>query len=275
MVKTARTRLQHFVFVVFLVLLTAACTEGVSSGQEISEQLSREYGIVVHRLDRENQLPNSVAYRISTGETAVKLGQIDHKRYQAYLGLLQKALLKYPASLIAKEIKAIYIGGPYQENGAIITGMYEKNSVYLFYNHDAGDNSPAFLEQSFHHEISSLLIKDYGFPAFDWLELNPEGFSYVINPVAIDEYMNSVKSYEANDKDLAQGLVSTYGRVNAENDINTYAELVFTQPAKMKKYVEAFPAVARKFQLLKKFYLSISPEFEDTFSSIDSYQSAN
>jgi hypothetical protein len=131
------------------------------------------------------------------------------------------------------------------------------------------DNSPVFLEQTFHHEFSSILIQSFDFPAFDWLALNPEGFNYIINPVKIDAYMNSIDSYEANEADLKEGLVSRYGKVNAENDINTYAELVFTQPEEMKLFINKYPVVMKKYQMLKKFYLSISPEFEAVFRLID------
>jgi hypothetical protein len=99
--------------------------------------------------------------------------------------------------------------------------------------------------------------------------LNPEGFNYIINPVKIDAYMNSIDSYEVNEADLKEGLVSRYGKVNAENDINTYAELVFTQPEEMKVFINKYPVVMKKYEMLKKFYLSISPEFEAVFRLID------
>ncbi len=40
--------------------------------------------------------------------------------------------------------------------------------------------------------------------------------------------MKAIDSYEADEAALNEGLVSRYGKANAENDINTYAELVFT-----------------------------------------------
>jgi hypothetical protein len=116
---------------------------------------------------------------------------------------------------------------------------------------------------------TSFHLQTYDFPAFDWLALNPEGFSYIINPVKINAYMNSLDSYEADEATLKEGLVSRYGKVNAENDINTYAELVFTQPEEMKVFINKYPVVMKKYQMLKQFYLSISPEFEAVFGMID------
>ena len=39
---------------------------------------------------------------------------------------------------------------------------------------------------------------------------------------------------------------------------------------KMKAYIEKYPRVGPKFEILEKFYLSISPEFDAVFSEIKS-----
>ncbi len=256
-------------FVILLVLFVSACSGVAGDNSKISAKIYSQFGVESHRLEQQDQLPQSVIFKVKEGESTVKLSPIDDDRYLAYLKIAQKALFKYPPDLIKKHLKALYIGGPYQENDAIITGMYEHNKIYLFYNHESGNNSSLFLEQTFHHEFSSILIQTYDFPAFDWLALNPKGFSYIINPVKIDTYMNSLDSYEADDATLKEGLVSHYGKVNAENDINTYAELVFTQPEEMKVFINKYPVVMKKYLMLKQFYLSISPEFEAVFRLID------
>jgi hypothetical protein len=81
--------------------------------------------------------------------------------------------------------------------------------------------------------------------------------------------MKAIDSYEADEASLNEGLVSRYGKVNAENDINTYAELVFTQPEAIKNFIKKYPLMMNKYQILKQFYLSISPEFETVFNQID------
>ena len=80
--------------------------------------------------------------------------------------------------------------------------------------------------------------------------------------------MNSAKSYSASDAQLRQGLVSSYGKANAENDINSYAELIFTEPKTMKAYIRKYPRIGPKYEMLKRFYLSASPEFSAVFNLI-------
>jgi hypothetical protein len=256
-------------FAILLILFVSTCGGNAGNIRDISAKISSDFGVESRCLKQTELLPRSVIFKIRNGESAVKVSPIDDAQYLAYLKVVQKALLKYPPALIKKHLKNLYIGGPYQENDALITGMYEGNKIYLFYNHKFGNNSSLFLEQTFHHEFSSILIQNYDFPAFEWLKLNPKDFKYIINPVKIDAYMNSIDSYEADEAALKEGLVSRYGKVNAENDINTYAELVFTQPEEMKMFIKKYPVVMKKYQMLKQFYLSISPEFKTVFGLID------
>ncbi len=51
--------------------------------------------------------------------------------------------------------------------------------------------------------------------AFAWIGMYSDGFSYIINPREIDEYMSASGSYDADEGLLEQGLVSSYGKTNA------------------------------------------------------------
>lgn len=253
----------------FAVAALFACSDHDAQSKIITSELKQMYGLSVIHLADTNQLPSSVVFKIKDGEAHVEIDKLKKGQFLSYINILKKALSKYPPDLIKNTLTEVFIGGPYTENDAVIVGMYEKSKIYLFYNHKWGDNTPLFLEQTFHHEFSSILIKKYNFPAFDWLKLNPPDFFYIINPKKIDKYMNSVGSYAATESMLKDGVVSAYGMVNAENDVNTYAETIFTQPEIMKHYIASYPVIAKKYKMLKHFYLSISPEFEKSFSLID------
>lgn len=231
--------------------------------------LKQLYGVSVQEISSIEHLPGLLQFSIKNNEASVKLVSPNREQYLDYLNIVEYALAKYPPALTSKHLEKIYIGGGLRKNGGVIAGLYDKKNIYLFYNHPDGDNSAIFLEQSIHHEFSSILFEAYDFPAFDWLKLNPPDFNYIINPVKINEYMNSIKSYHASESQLKQGLVSSYGMANAENDINSYVELVFTQPEKMKLYVGKYPVIAKKYRMVKDFYLTISPDFSSTFGKID------
>ncbi|PCJ15449.1 MAG: hypothetical protein COB04_13240 [Gammaproteobacteria bacterium] len=162
----------------------------------------------------------------------------------------------------------IYIGGSYRQNGGTVGGLYSNQNIYVFYEQSNEKNKAIYLKQTFHHEFSSILIQAYGFPAFDWLKLNNPDFDYLINPRKIHEYLRSISVYEASEAQLKQGLVSSYGKSNAENDINTYVEMIFTEPKKMSKLINTYPIIHAKYDMIKAFYLSISSGFEPVFSAI-------
>lgn len=260
----------RYLVAICFVVTACACINNETQIQSLTSELQKTYGINIHKLLNSEQLPASVVFKIKNGESVVNITQIDSQEFYQYLKIIKIALNKYPPDLVKENITDIYLGGPYREDKAVITGMYDKSTVFLFYNHPSGDNSNLFLEQTFHHEFSSILILKYDFPAFDWLELNPEDFSYIINPQKITKYMSMQKTYEADESLLKIGLVSTYGRVNAENDINTYVEFIFTEPDKFKQYVAKYPIIAKKYNMIKSFYLSISSQFQPIFDLIDS-----
>ncbi|WP_320043554.1 hypothetical protein [uncultured Desulfobacter sp.] len=262
------TRIFMYNIVLVATLFFTSCPDAVeqNAGAQCL-QIKQKYGIVVEKIVQTSQLPSSIVFRQKNKETTLELIPPTKAQFFNYLKILNLALAKYPASLLAKHLDLVYIGGGYRENGGIITGLYEKRKLYLFYNHSQGDNSDAFLEQTFHHEFSSILIQAYNFPAFEWLAQNPKNFDYIINPIKINEYMNSITTYHPNKAQLEQGLVSSYGKANAENDINTYAELVFTDPEKIQSYISTYPIIKQKYIVLKTFYLSISPHFGKFFTA--------
>lgn len=258
----------RYCMALFLALLFIACTNKETQSNAIRTRIAEQYGVSVEEIKDVSQLASNTLIKIKQGIVTVKLAPPSKEQYGKYVGIIKTALEKYPVSVVKKHLKKIYIGGPFSENGGVIAGMYEKDKLFLFYNPVDGYTSDIFLEQTIHHEFSSILILGYDFPAFDWLDLNPEGFEYIINLSKINDYMNSISSYSASETQLRQGLVSSYGQANAENDINSYVELIFTQPEKMRAYIEKYPLVGPKFEMIKKFYLSISPEFDVIFSKI-------
>jgi len=256
-----------YIALIFAVLLTA-CASRETESKAIQKALGEKYGVNIDTIKGYDQLPKSVRIKMRQGRADIRMTPPTKAQYASYLRIVKTALQKYPISVIKKHLKTIYIGGQYSENGGVIAGMYEDETLYLFYNSVKDYTSDTFLEQTFHHEFSSILIYQYNFPAFDWLRLNPKGFAYIINASKFKDYMNSRKSYGASETQLRQGLVSSYGQTNAENDINSYAEMIFTQPGKTKKLIEKYPRIGLKYEMIKRFYLSISPEFKSIFDQI-------
>jgi len=95
----------------------------------------------------------------------------------------------------------------------------------------------------------------------------PEEFTY---PTSEQEQLEATQSY-ASAKDLsaitALGFVSDYGMSGIENDINTYAELLLSEPEKLINLSRSSPLVEQKTKLIVQFYARLHDGFTDYFSS--------
>ena len=96
-----------------------------------------------------------------------------------------------------------------------------------------------------------FLYKADSDPAYEWMFLRGH-----IDPV--DKYQL-----------LDRGLLNQYSETSVENDFNTYAEVIFTEPKRMKKLIKKYPVIHRKYQIFKAFYLAIDPGFSKAFNLID------
>ena len=51
-----------------------------------------------------------------------------------------------------------------------------------------------------------------------------------------------------------QGFINNYAKTNPENDFNTYAEILFAEPEKIRMLSEAYPLIKTKLQYVKSIY---------------------
>jgi len=180
-------------------------------------------------------------------------------KWQTYLALsaLKKAIGEYPEALIKEESPNIILTGRLTLLNVEIGGSLQSNNWVLLatnylYTWSDGKN----LENIFHHEFSSLLIKKYDFPEKNWLSTLPKNFSYPNDELA---ELEAAKKFITNQKFFHdRGFVSDYGASSLENDVNTYAELLIGNPEKLSFLEEKFPIIKRKANILRAFYQKVA-----------------
>lgn len=179
-------------------------------------------------------------------------------------------LNKYPENVIKENIKYIYLLDEITVQGNSYAGTYsaEKASLYVLNQRGA---KPSTLEGILHHEFSSILLHKYNFDTNEWLLTHREGFYYEIEKdptfawMLINGHVDSVDD----DNLLEQGLLRQYAHTGIENDFNIYADVIFSDPSRMKHLIQNYPVIARKYRVFKQFYLSIDPGFSRIFKVID------
>jgi len=179
-------------------------------------------------------------------------------RMQKVLG---KALGKYPAELLKKNLKGIYVFKTMFFLGLQYGGTYHKRKVYITNNGIENGYSNYYIEGTFHHEFSSVLMKRHTryFKKEAWLETNPPGFAYGKGGV------EALRTEETNlklDSNLFEtGFLNEYSQASIEEDFNCYAEYLFLTDPDFWVAWENNEAIRRKTAILIRFYQRIDPIF--------------
>ena len=106
----------------------------------------------------------------------------------------------------------------------------------------------------FHHEFSSLLLDHNEFPAKEWKALNPDGFIYPMEGETTALLARGDTDLIGSAETYKDGFVAGYGKMDFENDINTFFQLLIANPEKLASLENEYPAVRMKAGLLRKFY---------------------
>jgi hypothetical protein len=69
--------------------------------------------------------------------------------------------------------------------------------------------------------------------------------------------LNANGCREETDELLRQGFLVGYNKTNIENDLNVYAEYLFTKKEHLETLAKKYPLVNQKVKLFKKFYTDI------------------
>lgn len=175
--------------------------------------------------------------------------------------ILDQSLGKYPEKLLEKNLKTIYVVKSMFFFGLEYGGTYYKRNVYLSNNGIENGYSDAYLEGSFHHEFSSVLLTRHqrSFDKDSWQASNPAGFVYgnggrealSINATGLD--LDS--SY------YRDGFLNEYSLASTEEDFNCYAEYIFRNDPGFWQAWESSEAVRKKTEVLIRFYNRLDPVF--------------
>jgi hypothetical protein len=193
-----------------------------------------------------------------------KVKRINADRLKRFPSILETVFRKYPTWIIRKNLSAIYLAKEIRDSGIHYGGTYDqfRRIVYLAGDGEFDDDDIIHI---FHHEFSSILLKNNVFFLNLWYENNPEGFKYRA------ELVNSWKkslvgtSLIGKPDDYEKGFLNTYGQTYFENDFSEYSGYIFARPEEFKKIMDRYPRVRAKFLVWLDFYHEIDPIFTEDY----------
>ena len=181
------------------------------------------------------------------------------------LDAVKRAMSRYSPELIRQNISRVYIVNGLSFYGLDYGGTYSHDRVYLV----ACKHNTGIVEASFHHEFSSILLRNHGnrFPKNDWFAELPPGTQYRFG--GVEALRSGEISLAWSPQFHAQGFLCEYGKASFEEDVNTFAEALFTGQGVFRLAAQ-YPRIARKVHLLVSFYSSLDPALtRSSFENIE------
>ncbi len=252
------------------------CSNDYSKNISDLELSIKSLGVAVHRLTSMDEVPvdsyiAGQTVKLGTNSVDGILKGLSDKRYLTALHVIDSSMELYPQDILQSDLDAVKVGGQIQtEREQFTSGFYQPNSqdIYLFpLVADALNLDPdSDVRHTFHHEFSSILMRKYRFDMIGFMVYNGTDFEYWFDQAKILNSTHVV--YYADSKLLEQGLLTYYSQTSPENDYNTYAEIVFSEPRIMSDYCSTYKRIEHKYEHVKAFYLKVSANFKPVFDQV-------
>jgi hypothetical protein len=181
--------------------------------------------------------------------------------------VITDALNKYPLSLLKQELTGVYFVRTMRFYDVAYGGTNSENSVYISNDGVKMGYTANYIEQTFHHEFSSILLRNH--PTFldtaEWKKANNPGFDYNDPENGVGSIRKNQSSQDLDTVLTQQGFLTQYSLSSLENDINTVAQNIFCPSPDFWLITEKYPRVKRKVKLLIAFYNRINPVFTEEY----------
>lgn len=240
-------------------MLAVALLAGVRSGQT-----SKLPALAVPVLTQASPDMFPVSWR--ERDVRARAQSLEREEVLRSMDALSAGMDKYPQWLIRRNIRRVFVMRSLNFYGLAYGGTNSLDTLYLANKGREYGFSNRYLEESFHHEFSSVLLRNYSsrFEKAGWLKANAPGFRY------LGDGTTAVKNGLAGTEYAAEwhrlGLLCEYGAASVEEDFNTFAEGLFAGGKSFWRVVDSYPRVKEKARAAIRFYQSLDAEFtEETF----------
>lgn len=186
---------------------------------------------------------------------------IEEKEKKRFIPILLKAMRKYPIHVLKKNLKCIYIAGYLNFYGVRYGGTNSNECLYLANEGTGKGYTDIYLEQLFHHEFSSILLRNYPkfFDSKEWL--NYTKYEFKEGATGADAIRNGTNKLDFDEELCQKGILYQYALSNVENDFNSYAENLFCPKKEFWRIVEQYPNVKQKLYIIVDFYSQVHKQF--------------
>lgn len=199
-------------------------------------------------------------------KVSAKAGPLLPAQVERFQKIADRALSKYPQSLLKDTVAKVYGLGHLEYSGVVTGGTRSARSIYVVCKPHYSDTA---VERIIHAEYSSILFQKFSkqFDEEAWKRQNPPEFKYLGSGVAAVKAGKTAGKMSAELNE--QGFVHEYAQASFEEDFNSHAASLFVGDAAYWQAVEKFPRLKAKAMLLINFYAQLDAGFsEASFAEI-------
>ncbi|MES2776140.1 MAG: hypothetical protein V4722_18325 [Bacteroidota bacterium] len=177
------------------------------------------------------------------------------------------ALNKYPTEVFKADLNTVYFLKQLSFYDVGYGGTNSTANLYLTSNGITNGYTDKYVEQTFHHEFSSILLRKHMslLDTFAWNACASKGFGYNDPLDGVGAIKNNEASQEIDTQLCKEGVLTQYAHSGMENDVNTFAQNLFKPDERFWYAVEAFPLIRKKAKLLIDFYQKLNPMFTENY----------
>jgi hypothetical protein len=245
-------------FVILIVLLQSVCSFCQFPNKKTTDNQNDTIQVIFHIE------PDMFPFSWTTGEINGKARSLDSSEYERSFRILERAMSKYPEGFLNQYLDKIYVVEYLEFFGVEYGGTNTDRIVYMANSGEISGYTDLYLEQTFHHELSSILF--YEHPEFfnerKWKQQN-HGFDY--GDGGVSAIQNDVASTEISHEYATLGVLSQYATSALEEDFNTFAEQLFCASQEFWKLVDTSPLLYEKAKIIIDFYTKLNPVFTEAY----------
>lgn len=231
--------LRIFLFLLFLFpanVFAAECTREIDS-------LARDYNINISC--NPYDFKRGSLYNVSGKKP-------DEKSLKNTFSFLKEFLSSFSKEFISSHLENIYLVKDLTINEKQVAGLSMSKEIWIKSQIYYGENAD-FLRVVFQHEFSSNILRRNYFNVERWKGVSQDNYDY-----SESFFIKNINDFEfsrsSSEQLYVQGLLYNYGKTNPENDFNVYAEMLFTDPIKIKYLSSKYEIIRKKLNMLKNIY---------------------
>jgi len=186
---------------------------------------------------------------------------LDESEYARTTEIVFKALDKYPIEVINENLKSIYVFKYMEFYNQSFGGTNSTDIVYLTNKGNTHGYSDTYLEQLFHAEFSSILLRNFAGTDYEekWSSYNVKDFIY--GSGGVKELKTGKAGLDYSDVYFNTGFLYEYGMSGMENDFNSISKNLFLPHHKFWSEALDNDIIRDKVLLTLKLYHEIHPDF--------------